>query len=94
VAEDKPGLVVEAIGIRGVNVDKNPLELDNSELTHAQNCVSDSSTGRSTIRKRPGLIAFNLTDTIGVVLGGIEVPLLNLSTNGNVAVYIARGPVP
>jgi hypothetical protein len=88
-------LKVTNFGLNGVNVDKNPLELADGELTQAQNAISDPASGRSTLRKRPGLIAFNTSVTAGMVLGGIDVPLVNLSTSrgGTVAVYIGRGPL-
>jgi hypothetical protein len=91
-------LKVSGFGLRGVNVDKNPLELEDNELTQAQNTISGPSAGLSgsgstSLRKRPGLIAFNTTNSAGVVLGGINVPLINLSGSGSVAVYIGRGPL-
>ena len=85
-------LTVEHMGIGGVNVDKNPLELDENELTQATNAVTDPSSGRSTLRKRPGLIAFSTSATAGTVLGGADVPLQNLSSSGTHYVYVGRGP--
>lgn len=86
-------LVVESMGQYGVNVDKNPLELDDNELTKAQNAVTDPSSGRSTLRKRPGLIAFTTAATADVVLGGIDLPVVDLSPSGTHYVYIGRGPI-
>lgn len=86
-------LSVTHMGQAGVNVDKNPLELDDNELTHAQNAVSDTLVGRSTLRKRPGLIAFNdVAITAGTVLGGSDLPLRNDSASGTRSLYIGRGP--
>lgn len=86
-------LIVESFGTSGVNVDKNPLELDDSELTQAQNATgTDPTSGRASLRKRPGLVAFNTTLLSGAVLGGIGVPLLDLSHGGTVRLYIGRGP--
>jgi hypothetical protein len=84
-------LVIEHMGMAGVNVDKNPLELADDELTRAQNAISDPSSGNSTLRKRPGLVAFNTTNTAGVVLGGIDLPLLDKSASGTHYVFIGRG---
>ena len=84
-------LVVRSLGTKGVNVDRNPLELDDSELVHAQNVVSDSSAGLSSIVKRPGLIAFTTSSTAGSVLGGSDLPLANQSASGTHYIYIGRG---
>ncbi len=87
-----PKLTVESFGTKGVNVDKNPLELDDSELVHSQNFISDPSSGQSTIRKRPGLVSFTLAETGGTVLGGINLPLQDKSEFGTHFIYIGRGP--
>lgn len=92
MAEERGRIVVETMGLRGVNVDKNPLELDPSELTQGQNCISDPSSGRSSLRKRPGLGGFTTSLMSGAVLGGIGVPLLDLSHVGTIRIYIGRGP--
>lgn len=86
-------LTVTHMGQAGVNVDKNPLELESNELVQAQNAVSDVLVGRATLRKRPGLIAFNDTAiTTGAVLGGSDLPLKNESASGVRNLYIGRGP--
>lgn len=86
-------LTVTHMGLAGVNVDKNPLELGDNELVQSQNAASDVSAGFSTLRKRPGLIAFN-TDVIteGDVLGGSDLPLRNTSNTGLRNLFIGRGP--
>lgn len=81
---------VQGLGKQGVNVDKNPLELDDNELIQAQNAINDPTAGDSSIRKRPGLIAFTTTSTSGIVLGGIGVPLQHL-LSGTHFIYIGRG---
>mgnify|MGYP001459819777 CR=1 FL=1 len=81
-------ITVTSMGQAGVNVDKNPLELDDNEVVQAQNVISAISS----LRKRPGLIAFNTAPTAGVVLGGADVPLLNL-LSGSKTFLIGRGPV-
>lgn len=86
-----PSLVVESYGAHGVNVDKNPFELDDNELVHSQNGISDNSAGKSTLRKRPGWAYFTLDLTAGTVLGGINLPVDDLSPFGTHYVYIGRG---
>ncbi len=85
-------LVVENFGENGVNVDKNPLELGTGDLTQAQNGISDPAAGRSSLRKRPGLIEFTVVAPAGDVLGGIDLPLQDLSASGTHWMYIGRGP--
>jgi hypothetical protein len=86
-------LTVTHMGQAGVNVDKNPLQLDDNELVSAQNAISDVVVGRTTLRKRPGLIAFN-TDAItaGAVLGGADLPVRDESAGGVRNLYVGRGP--
>ena len=81
---------VKELGRRGVNVDRNPYELEDNDLLQSQNARSDPSAGRYSLRKRPGLVAFTTTSTSGNVLGGIGVPLQHLLT-GTHFVYIGRG---
>jgi len=81
---------VTGLGLRGVNVDKNPLELDDNDLIQAQNGISDPAAGNASVRKRPGLVAFTTTSTSGNVLGGIGVPLQHL-LSGTHFIYIGRG---
>lgn len=86
-------LTVTHMGQAGVNVDKNALELDDNELVQSQNAVSDEIVGKATLRKRPGLIAFNDAEiTEGAVLGGSDLPLRNESSTGTRTLYIGRGP--
>lgn len=86
-----PPLEVRQFGLRGVTVDLNPLELDDSDLTQATNAISDPTAGRSSIRKRPGLLAVAGTSTAGTVLGGIDLPVADQSS-GTRFLYIGRGP--
>lgn len=85
-------ILVRQWGTRGVNVDLNPLELDDSDLVQAQNAIADAGAGQSSIRKRPGLVAFSVGTTAGTVLGGIDLPLRDLY-NGRRFIYIGRGPI-
>lgn len=85
-------LVVTSMGQFGVNVDKNPLELGDSELIKAQNATV-RVTSESSLSKRPGLVAFNTTlIAAGSVLGGISLPVRNTSSSGVRSLYIGRGP--
>jgi hypothetical protein len=84
---------VKTLGQRGVNVDKDPFDLADDELTLAQNAISDPAKGKSAIRKRPGFIGFNTTTLTYDVLGGSPLPGPNLSTGGSVTIYIGRGPI-
>jgi len=87
-----PPLNVRNMGLRGVNVDNNPLDLEDNQLTQSQNAVTDPASGASTLSKRQGLIGFNTSDVTGSVLGGSPVPGPNLSTGGSVTIYVGRGP--
>lgn len=84
------GLIVKDLGLGGVNVDKDPLEMAPNELLKAQNAVKEPTSGNAAIRKRAGLIAFNTSTAAGAVIGGIGVPLQNLSSSGTRFMYIGR----
>lgn len=83
---------VKTLGQKGVNVDKDPFDLDDDELVQAQNAISDPAKGQSAVRKRPGFESFNATTVVSPVLGGSPLPGPDLSTGGVVTVYIGRGP--
>ncbi len=80
---------IKTLGRAGVNVDKDPLELDPDELTQAQNVISTPNAG---IKNRPGLVEFTTAPGSDEVLGGIG--LLEPAA-GNVGgfeiLYIGRG---
>lgn len=84
-----PPLKVYNMGSNGVNVDKNPTELDDNELRQAQNAIRVEGTGAG-IRKRPGLVEFNTDPAAGAVSGGITVPLIDMFS-GNSILYMGRG---
>lgn len=84
-------LLVYTLGQKGVNVDKNPLQLGEDELRQAQNAISDPLGAELGLSNRPGLEKFNAVAGAGSVLGGIGVPLTNLAT-GTRLFYIGRGP--
>lgn len=85
-------LRVMQMGAAGVCVDKNPLELQDDELVQAANAITDSSSGKATLRKREGLIARTTSAAAGTVLGGVSLPLPNQSLSGTHFFYIGRGP--
>ena len=85
-------LSVTHMGLAGVNVDKNPLEMGDSELLKGQNAIAETASGVSSLHKRAGLIAVNTAATAGVVLGGIDLPVQDLSPTGTHFVFIGRGP--
>ena len=81
------------LGTMGVNVDADPFSLKDQEFRLAQNAIRDPLGNDSGLKKRPGLLIFNLSDTAGSVLGGIGVPLVDLSVHGAQDLFIGRGPV-
>ena len=88
-------LIVESLGLNGVNVDKDPLELGDNELMQAVNYISDPQSGQSAIRKRPGLIAFNTSIFAGTILGGCDLAFSDqsaISGNAGLLIYLGRGP--
>lgn len=84
-------LQVYALGSRGVNVDKDPFQHEDQELTLAQNVISDPLGGELGLKNRPGFIEANAQAAAGSVVGGMGVPLKNLRT-GVRMFYIGRGP--
>lgn len=71
-----PGkLNVYGLGSLGVNVDKNPLNLEDGELTKAQNAIHDPTGSMGGIRKRPGLTKVNGSAVTGSVFGIMNVPI-------------------
>lgn len=84
---------VKSFGSKGVNVDKDPFDLDDDELTSAQNAISDDAKGNASLRKRPGFDDFNASTLTYDVLGGAPLPGPNLSLGGTVTIYIGRGPI-
>lgn len=83
-------LRVYDLGKGGVNTQSSPVDLENSELTKAQNAIYEPLGGG--LRNRPGLHAFNTDVAAGEVLGGIGVPLANFFT-GTRLFFIGRGPI-
>lgn len=81
------------IGAMGVNVDADPISLEDQELRQAQNAIRDPLGADSGLRKRPGFQAIALTDPNGAILGGTNLPLKDLSAGGTHYIYIGRGPL-
>lgn len=82
---------VFSLGAKGVNVDKNPIEMQDDELRLAQNAIRDPLGNDSGVRKRPGLKAQNSTVAAGIVMGGVGVPLLDESPFGTRYLFLGRG---
>lgn len=80
------------IGALGVNVDADPISLQDQELTKAQNAIRDPLGSARGLRKRPGLALFNTTTALGAILGGIVLPVGSLLSSQTVTCYIGRGP--
>jgi hypothetical protein len=86
-----PPLKVYGLGSLGVNTDTDPFALDDRELRKAQNAITDQLGGDGLI-SRPGFGAANTVAANGAVLGGVGVPLANLSSSGTHFFLIGRGP--
>lgn len=69
-------LNVYGLGSQGVNVDKNPLQLEDGELTKAQNAIHDPTGSMGSVRKRKGRIKVNSGAAAGAIKGAIGVPIL------------------
>lgn len=66
---------IDVYGWQGVNTTKNPIQLDDNELSKAQNAFRDSAGEHGALRKRPGLTKINSVALSGEILGFINVPL-------------------
>ncbi len=85
-------LKIYDLGSLGVNVDSDPISIKDQEFRLAQNTIRDPLGDDSGIRKRPGFASFNGSLASGEVLGGVGVPLIDLSNNRFMAIYLGRGP--
>lgn len=83
-----PPFTITNLGAGGVNVDSDPINLQDTELRQAQNAIRDPLGADSGLRKRPGLSVF--ATATGAILGGIGVPLQDLTTQGTHFVLIGR----
>lgn len=86
-------LKIYKLGSMGVNVDVDPIAIEDQELRLAQNAIRDPLGNDSGLRKRPGLTASNSNVASGDILGGIGVPLADLSGSGTLLIYLGRGPL-
>lgn len=76
-----PGLLnIFNLGSLGNNVDKNPVQLEDGELTKSQNAIHDPTGSMGGIRKRPGLLKVNSSAVSGSVFGITNVPLSPITT--------------
>jgi len=85
-----PPVKVYGIGSLGVNVDNDPFAVDDRELRQATNAIDDPLGGG--LSNRPGLAPFNHVAAADAVLGGVGVPIANLSGSGTRFFYVGRGP--
>lgn len=85
-----PPLKIYGLGSLGVNVDSDPLALDDRELRRASNAIDNPLGGGLT--NRPGFAALNNVAAAGAVMGGVGVPLANQSGTGTRLFFIGRGP--
>lgn len=86
-----PPVKVKQLGRMGVNVDKDAHELDDNELRQAQNAIHEPLGLNAGIVNRPGLVAFNTSTLSDDVLGGVGVPLPDMTANGEKLIFIGRG---
>lgn len=85
-------LIIYKLGLMGINVDDDPLTIQDQEFLRTQNAIADPLLGNG-LSKRPGLGVFNTNVTNGVILGGIGVPLSDLTPSSTtLTLYISRGP--
>lgn len=63
-----------------MNRDKNPINLEDGELTLAQNAIHDPTGSMGGIRKRPGLTKINSSAVTGSVFGITNVPIAPITT--------------
>ena len=85
-------LKITNLGSMGVNVDSDPLSLEDQELRLAQNAIRDPIGNDSGLTKRPGFVVFNTNSSAGATLGGIGLPVQDMSGSGTHYIYIGRGP--
>jgi hypothetical protein len=85
-------LDLRTLGLKGVNVDKDPLELEDDELRQAQNTIHEPLGRNAGITKRPGLTPFNTAVLTGAIRGGIGVPSISTQVSGSPSLFLGRGP--
>lgn len=73
-------LSVYNLGRKGCNVDRDPVQLEDGELTKAQNLTVDQLGADGGVRKRPGLVKINSVAAAGSIVGAIGVPLNKIAT--------------
>ena len=73
------------LGQLGVNVDLNPLQLEDGMLSKAQNATTDSIGSDGGLRKRPGLVKINSVAAAGAIQGAVAVPIAKPATREFIA---------
>lgn len=71
---------IDIYGWQGVNTTKNPIQLEDNELSKAQNAFRDSAGEHGALRTRPGLVKINSSAMSGEIRGFINVPLNPITT--------------
>ena len=82
---------IDVFGWQGVNTTKSAIQLDDNELSKAQNAFRDSAGEHGALRKRPGLTKINSSALSGSILGFINVPLNAVTTR---TFYIGADQTP
>jgi hypothetical protein len=80
---------VYGIGRLGVNTDTDPWSLADQECRQMQNA---QQTPVGVLGNRPGFKPVNALPADAAVIGGVGVPLGNLSSSGTRFLFIGRGP--
>ena len=73
------------LGSLGVNVDKNPIQLEDGELSKAQNATHDAIGSEGGLRKREGLTKINSVAAAGSLQGAAGIPLPRVATRTFIA---------
>lgn len=71
---------IDVYGWQGVNTTKSAIQLEDNELSKAQNAFRDSAGEHGALRKRPGLTKINSVALSGEILGFVNVPLNPVTT--------------
>lgn len=82
---------ISGIGRLGVNTDADPFSIDDQECVKMQNAINNPL---GVLTNRPPFTSFNGLAAAGAVVGGVGVPLANLSRSGTRFFFIGRGPIP
>lgn len=85
-----PTMKVYGVGKLGVNTDTDPFSLDDQECRKMQNAQHQPL---GVLVNRAGFASFNAVAADDAVLGGVSVPLDNLTAGGVRFLFLGRGPL-